>query len=235
MAIHDVVSRLTPSPILLTCAAAPADVAAAGAGGRLTAAYAAIDAAREDGSRAGTREFVTVPTEVGATEAEEVGVEHLLRDVRDGGGPGGGVHGARTPGGDAAALATGVAGLASRLTAAAAYADAVAAGTLPPNHDIIADLQSALNDAPSLSGGGGDAVAAALGARANDGALATYVGAAVRAVLALHALVDNREAAAAAAAAAASKGDAAKAADGDKGDKGAAVDGDKENTAVKKE
>ena len=27
--------------------------------------------------------FVNVPTEVGQTEAEEIGVEHLLRDVKD--------------------------------------------------------------------------------------------------------------------------------------------------------
>ena len=27
--------------------------------------------------------FVNLPTEVGATEAEEIGVEHLLRDVKD--------------------------------------------------------------------------------------------------------------------------------------------------------
>ena len=27
--------------------------------------------------------FVNVPTEVGQTEAEEIGVEHLLRNVRD--------------------------------------------------------------------------------------------------------------------------------------------------------
>lgn len=27
--------------------------------------------------------FANLPTEVGATEAEEIGVEHLLRDVKD--------------------------------------------------------------------------------------------------------------------------------------------------------
>jgi len=29
------------------------------------------------------RQFIHVPSTVGATEAEEVGVEHLLRDIKD--------------------------------------------------------------------------------------------------------------------------------------------------------
>jgi len=29
------------------------------------------------------RQFVHAPTTIGATEAEEVGVEHLLRDIKD--------------------------------------------------------------------------------------------------------------------------------------------------------
>ena len=29
------------------------------------------------------RQFVHVPSSIGATEAEEVGVEHLLRDIKD--------------------------------------------------------------------------------------------------------------------------------------------------------
>ena len=29
------------------------------------------------------RQFIHVPSSIGATEAEEVGVEHLLRDIKD--------------------------------------------------------------------------------------------------------------------------------------------------------
>jgi len=179
--IHALVSNYCPSPILLACRPTP------GGAGLPVTAYVTVDGGREDGSRAGSKAFAVARTTVGASEAEEVGVEHLLRDVKD--------CGARTLGGDVAALAEGLAGLGSRLDAAASYASAVAAGALPPNHDILADLQTAFNELPPPDAPG---VGPALGARAADGALAAYVGAATRAVLALHALVNNREAAAAA-------------------------------------
>lgn len=46
-------------------------------------AYLARDEVREDGTEKSKQVFVNLPTEVGATEAEEIGVEHLLRDVKD--------------------------------------------------------------------------------------------------------------------------------------------------------
>lgn len=46
-------------------------------------AYTARDEVREDGTQKSQRVFVNLPTEVGATEAEDIGVEHLLRDVKD--------------------------------------------------------------------------------------------------------------------------------------------------------
>lgn len=46
-------------------------------------AYLARDEVREDGTEKSKKVFVNLPTEVGATEAEEIGVEHLLRDVKD--------------------------------------------------------------------------------------------------------------------------------------------------------
>lgn len=46
-------------------------------------AYLSRDEVREDGTQKSQKVFVNLPTEVGATEAEEIGVEHLLRDVKD--------------------------------------------------------------------------------------------------------------------------------------------------------
>lgn len=46
-------------------------------------AYLSRDEVREDGTEKSKKVFVNLPTEVGATEAEEIGVEHLLRDVKD--------------------------------------------------------------------------------------------------------------------------------------------------------
>ncbi len=42
-----------------------------------------VPACLQDGTEKSKRVFVTAPVEVGQTEAEEIGVEHLLRDVKD--------------------------------------------------------------------------------------------------------------------------------------------------------
>ena len=95
---------------------------------------------------------------------------------------------------------SGLKSLRTRLVAAVDYCDAVSAGKLPANHDILRLLQDAFNALPSAppSGPSPDpALARALSARSNDMMLAAYMGSLVRAVLALHGLVDNRETAAA--------------------------------------
>jgi len=254
--IHDLVSGYVAGSgteaVALLCEVAPKEQ------GLPVSAYAAVDEAPASGGGAAAgrprRVFVNVPTEVGATEAEEVGVEHLLRDVKDAA--------ASRLGADLAGVAAGVRGLGGRLRAVAGYAAAVAEGRLPPNHDLLADIQSALSLLPSLGGvagvggeGGVDeamggagaagaassaalppptaSLPAALSSRSTDMMLAVYAGAAVRAVLALHALVDNREAAQAreradAAVAAAKAG-------GSAGDGGAKKEGGKENEGEAKE
>ena len=76
-------------------------------------------------------------------EAEEIGVEHLLRDIKDS---------------TTTTLATRVAeqlsslrGLQSRVSDIQKYLVEVAAGTMPLNHQIIYHLQDALNLLPDLS------------------------------------------------------------------------------------
>ncbi len=44
--------------------------------------YRAVDEVHDDGTPT-TKTFEHVPSEIGAEEAEEVGVEHLLRDIKD--------------------------------------------------------------------------------------------------------------------------------------------------------
>ena len=46
-----------------------------------TEAYFTIEETDTNGNI--NRQFIHVPSTVGATEAEEVGVEHLLRDIKD--------------------------------------------------------------------------------------------------------------------------------------------------------
>ena len=47
-----------------------------------TEAYKAVEEVHDDGTPT-TKTFEHVPSEIGAEEAEEVGVEHLLRDIKD--------------------------------------------------------------------------------------------------------------------------------------------------------
>merc|ERR1719321_2516905 len=86
------------------------------------------------------RTFFHVPSTVGAFEAEEVGVEHLLRDIKNA---------------SASTLAVRVGdkiaalkGLAVRLGEISKYLQSVVAGKLPMNQEIINQLQEILNLVP---------------------------------------------------------------------------------------
>jgi len=46
-----------------------------------TSAYYSQEEVDDDGNL--NRQFVHVSSSIGATEAEEIGVEHLLRDIKD--------------------------------------------------------------------------------------------------------------------------------------------------------
>ena len=96
-------------------------------------AYVARDEIREDGTQKSQKVFANLPTEVGATEAEEIGVEHLLRDVKDAN--------ISTLSTEVGQMVTGLRGLKSRLLEIREYLDAVLAGKLPVNHDIMSNLQ----------------------------------------------------------------------------------------------
>lgn len=48
-----------------------------------TSAYRAENGIRDDGTQKEEKTFVHVPSSIEAFEAEEIGVEHLLRDVKD--------------------------------------------------------------------------------------------------------------------------------------------------------
>ena len=108
-------------------------------------------------------------------------MEHLLRDIKDS---------------TTTTLATRVTeqlsslrGLQSRLSEIQKYLVEVAAGTMPVNHQIVYHLQDALNLLPDLS----DPVTTqSFASSTNDQMLIVYLGSLLRAVIALHALVDNK-------------------------------------------
>lgn len=76
IAINELIRRYCPNSILVIIDAKPKDL------GLPTEAYISVEEVHEDGTPT-SKTFEHVPSEIGAEEAEEVGVEHLLRDIKD--------------------------------------------------------------------------------------------------------------------------------------------------------
>jgi len=146
-----------------------------------TDAYFAVEEIKDDGTET-QKIFLHVPSVIEAEEAEEIGVEHLLRDIK---------HSTTTT------LSTRVSeqlaslrGLQSRMLEIRDYLRSVAKGDLPINHQIVYHLQDALNLLPDLDD---TQKTKAFTTNTNDQLLVVYLSSLLRAVIALHALVDNKE------------------------------------------
>ncbi|KAG9045665.1 proteasome regulatory particle subunit [Tulasnella sp. UAMH 9824] len=146
-----------------------------------TDAYFAVEEIKDDGTET-QKTFLHVPSTIEAEEAEEIGVEHLLRDIK---------HSTTTT------LSTRVQeqlsslrGLQSRILEIRDYLRSVSKGDLPINHQIIYHVQDALNLLPDLDD---PAKTKAFTVNNNDQLLVVYLSSLLRAVIALHALVDNKE------------------------------------------
>ena len=74
--INDKIRSYCPNSVLVIIDAEPKTV------GLPTEAYRAVEEVHDDGTPT-TKTFEHVASEIGAEEAEEVGVEHLLRDIKD--------------------------------------------------------------------------------------------------------------------------------------------------------
>ncbi|KIM86427.1 hypothetical protein PILCRDRAFT_816388 [Piloderma croceum F 1598] len=172
--INDLFKRFMSRPVMVIVDVRPHTV------GIPTDAYFGVEEIKDDGTET-RKTFLHVPSAIEAEEAEEIGVEHLLRDIKDS---------------TTTTLATRVSeqlaslrGLQSRLSDVQKYLADVAAGTMPVNHQIIYHLQDALNLLPDLSAEG---VKRSFASSTNDQLLVVYLSSLLRAVIALHALVDNK-------------------------------------------
>ena len=74
--INDLIRKYCGHAVLVIIDAKPKNI------GLPTEAYRAVEEIHDDGTPT-TKTFEHVPSEIGAEEAEEVGVEHLLRDIKD--------------------------------------------------------------------------------------------------------------------------------------------------------
>lgn len=145
-----------------------------------TEAYIAVEEVHEDGSPT-SKTFEHVPSEIGAEEAEEVGVEHLLRDIKD------------TTVGSLSQKVTnqllGLKGLNLQLRDIKNYLQKVGNGGLPMNHQITYQLQDIFNLLPDISH---DNFSDILYIKTNDQMLVVYLASLVRSIIALHNLINNK-------------------------------------------
>ncbi|RCK65080.1 26S proteasome regulatory subunit RPN8 [Candida viswanathii] len=184
--INEVFRRYTPDPLLLIVDVHPREV------GIPTDAYFAVDDIKNDGSSTTEKTFVHVPSVIEAEEAEEIGVEHLLRDIRD------------QAAGNLSLRVTqtyqSLLGLHQKLREIANYLDKVYTKKLPINHTILGKLQNVFNLLPNLvqplgadkSNDSSNALSTAFTIKTNDELMIIYISTLVRAIIAFHDLIENK-------------------------------------------
>jgi 26S proteasome regulatory subunit N8 len=181
--INEVFRRYSVEPVLVIV-----DVQEDGEDKKLdipTKAYVGVEevdsATAKDASSSEKLQFVHIGSEIGALEAEEVGVEHLLRDIKDT---------------SVSNLGKGIEGkmlslksLVAHLRDARDYLENVVSGKLPINHHVISCLQDVFNLMPNLSR---EHIVKSFAVKSHDMLLVIYLSSLVRAVVALHNLLNNK-------------------------------------------
>lgn len=143
------------------------------------------------------------PSIIEAEEAEEIGVEHLLRDIRD--------VAVGTLSTRITSQLQSLQGLHLRLRDIGQYLQKVIDKELPVNHAILGNLQDVFNLLPNLSnptatpsetisggqdGGAGKEgdteLARAMSVKTNDQLMAIYLSSLIRAITAFHDLIENK-------------------------------------------
>ncbi|XP_018594393.1 26S proteasome non-ATPase regulatory subunit 7-like isoform X2 [Scleropages formosus] len=128
-----------------------------------------------------SKTFEHVNSEIGAEEAEEVGVEHLLRDIKD-----------TTIGTLSQRIAYQVQGLKElnlKLLIIKSYLEKVVTGKLPLNKQIIYNLQDIFSFLPDVNL---REFVKTLYIKTNDQMLMIYLASLIRSVVALHNLINNK-------------------------------------------
>ncbi|KAL1840518.1 hypothetical protein VTJ49DRAFT_339 [Mycothermus thermophilus] len=183
--INELFKRYTPNPLLVIIDVQPKEA------GVPTDAYFAVEEIKDDGTTT-SKTFVHTPSIIEAEEAEEIGVEHLLRDIRD------------VAVGTLSTRLTNqlqsLQGLHLRLRDIQNYLQKVLDGQLPVNHAILGNLQDVFNLLPNLStpkhgsgpGKGDTELSYAMSVKTNDQLMAIYLSSLIRAITAFHDLIENK-------------------------------------------
>lgn len=147
-----------------------------------TTAYKVVEeVSTKEGQRQVLRTFAHVPSLMGALEAEEVGVEHLLRDIND--------PTVSTVASLIKGKISGLATLTEKLVECKDYLESCVRGEQKVNPEIVANLQTIMNLLPNLNT---EDLVRSFIVKTNDMQMAIYLSALIRSVVALHDLVNNR-------------------------------------------
>ncbi|KAF8769156.1 hypothetical protein HU200_006655 [Digitaria exilis] len=164
-----------PNPVLVIIDVQPKEL------GIPTKAYYAVEEVKENATQKSQKVFVHVPSEIAAHEVEEIGVEHLLRDVKD--------TTISTLATEVTSKLAALKGLDARLREIRSYLDLVIEGKLPLNHEILYHLQDVFNLLPNLNV---NELIKAFAVKTNDMMLVIYLSSLIRSVIALHNLINNK-------------------------------------------
>jgi len=174
--INDLFKKYTPNPVYVIIEVEPKEEFEIP-----TKAYVGVEEVKEDATEPPHLTFQHIPSEIGALEAEEVGVEHLLRDVKD--------TSVSTLATQVNAKLLSLKSLISHLQEMHQYLENVTSGKLPLNHSILSQLQDIFNLSPNLNI---EELAKSFAIKTNDMMLVIYLSSMIRSVVALHSLINNK-------------------------------------------
>jgi 26S proteasome regulatory subunit N8 len=175
LAINELVRRYVDHPVLVIVDVNPTDNLEIP-----TQAYVSMEDVPEKRS-VSPKTFVHLPSEIGAYEAEEVGVEHLVREIRDIGGS--------TVADMVSDKIASLKGMLKRLGQIEEYLDLVMAKKVVANHQIMYNIQNIFNSMPALDT---KDIIQSFKVVTNDNSLVLYVSSLIRSILALDGVISNK-------------------------------------------
>ena len=172
--INEIIRRYNTMPVYVICRVQESQQI-----GLPTTAYFTREEVDDDGNL--RRQFVHVATSIGATQAEEVAVEHLLRDIKDAS------QGSLSK--QVSDKTQGLKVLASKLAEMRAYLQKVISGEYRYNQSIVNNFQDIFNLLPNLKV---EEMVRSFSVKSNDYMYVIYVSALIRSILSLHDLINNK-------------------------------------------
>jgi len=173
LSINEVFRKYTPNPIFVIVDVQPQQV------GIPTKSYFSVKEVTEDGKT--EYRFQHIPSVIGALEAEEVGVEHLLRDVKD--------TNISTLTNQVNEKILSLKNLKSKLEEIVTYIDSLVQQKIPVNNHIIYMLQEIFNLLPNLND---PELIKAFIFKTNDMTLNIFIATIFRSLTAIHDLINNK-------------------------------------------